>query len=68
MKNLLNTSTDFMNDSGSRLHEKERKLVQFYEQILVMILARQDKNNNKNGNTIAEMDSPDSFIEYFIDI
>ena len=59
MKSFLTTRTELLNENGCHLHEQVRYLVQLYEEISAMNIAPHDKNDNKNYNTIADIDSPD---------
>ena len=60
--NFLKTITEFLNEYRCCLCDQVQQLVQFYEELSAVNLALHDKNNNKNDNTIAYIDSPYSFI------
>ena len=62
MNNFLKTSTVFLNENVCRLCEQVQNLVQVYEDLLAMNISPHDKNDNKNDNTIGEIDSQSSII------
>ena len=68
MNNFLKNSTELMNDNVCLLSNQVRHLVQLYEELLAMNISPHNKNDNNNYNNISEIDSPDSFIAYFMEL